>query len=273
MKKIVLSLGLISALLLGNGLKSAREMLGTGTYLKYKGVIEKLISPNDPLKVVAQKLKANGLLKMDFPSPRNIYPVFLFKDNHPLFDTFTLYNVLRKVGFAYFFPYYVKRGNGSYSLQLQIKAGSQIDPEEFISEMEKRGCKTLQIKKYQNFLFVLDCSNQFIPEALTPTSGGITGYTQRGTGGIWVKVKGGEKLKIAVQSKDDKWHPSILLFSRKLGLMDSVKIPIVKESYTLTIPDGIAYLRIDDLYTPSNLKNGLSIQLIGDKNISKSQPQ
>ncbi|MRJ06344.1 MAG: hypothetical protein C6I01_02330 [Epsilonproteobacteria bacterium] len=263
MKRVIVGLGLISALLIGDGLKNAMEMVGTSTYMKYKGVIEKLISPNDSLKVVAQKLKQNGLLKLTFSSPRNIYPVFVFKDRSPLFDTFTLYTTLRRIGYSYFFPYYVKRENGSYSLQLQIKAGHQIDPVSFMEEMEKRGCKTLRVKKYQNFLFVLNCANQFIPEAIVPTPQGVKGTLQQGNGSIWIKVKGGEKLKLSTLSQNDKWHPHILFFSDKLELYNNLQVPIVQHSYTLTVPDGVAYLRVDDLYTTTNLKNGLLIKLIG----------
>jgi hypothetical protein len=257
---VLFGIGVIGSLATGDGLKIAMELLGPAQYLQYQGVLQRLISPSDNLRQVAEKLKANGFLKIPLPTPKTIYPVFLFRDNNPKFDTFTLYNVLKQIGFSYFFPHMVNRGSNGYSIQLEMKALQQIDPIPFIDEMETRGCKVLSIKKYQNYLYTIDCSNQIVPEA-TPVEM-VEGLQLKPLpiGGIWLRVRGGEVLEI-VSPAGNWWHPEISYYDSQLGLIKMDRVPLLQRRYRIQVPDGTKYLRLGDLYTSSNIRRGLQIHL------------
>jgi hypothetical protein len=141
-----------------------------------------------------------------------------------------------------------------------MKALQQIDPIPFIDEMETRGCKVLSIKKYQNYLYTIDCSNQIVPEA-TPVEM-VEGLQLKPLpiGGIWLRVRGGEVLEI-VSPAGNWWHPEISYYDSQLGLIKMDRVPLLQRRYRIQVPDGTKYLRLGDLYTSSNIRRGLQVHL------------
>ena len=258
--------GLIGLLLLvglvwaKSGLDYARDLLGMERYQKYQKFVNSIVSPTDNLLQVVQKLKQNGLLEM-LDHPATIYPVFTFNDNNPRKDTFILYNVLHSIGYSFYYPSYISRNLNNYTLQMEIKALQQIDPLAFINEMERWGCRVTDIKKYQNYLFIMECGPIQIPDAI-PLNQLVGGKgVQNESGVYWIAIPPNVTPIIKIDSPvGNRWHPYLAFFDSQLNLLDLRRIDLPQRSVTLQPPAGTRYIKIADMFAPVNIKKGFLIE-------------
>jgi|GEM_PF-3325380 len=242
------------------GIDYARDLLGLTKYRKYGRFVKSIISPGDSLYTVVQKLKNNGLLEI-LEQPATIYPVFTFEDNSPKKDTFALYQVLHRIGYSFYYPRYINRDLNRYSLQMEIKAIQQIDPLRFIEEMHKRGCRVTDIKKYQNYMFIVRCGEIQIPEAYTLKQLAVGKGVQNPTGTYWIAVPQGVLPTIKVASPTgNRWHPYLAFYDGDLHLLDQKEVPVPQRQVIIQPPSGTRFIKIADMFTPTNIRRGFLIE-------------
>jgi hypothetical protein len=67
--------------------------------------------------------------------------------------------------------------------------------------------------------------------------------------------------KINIVSKRNHWYPYITFFDDNLGVLKIIKKDKIIKNMTTSIPYGTKYIKINDLYTLLNIKNGITVTI------------
>ncbi len=255
MKKIAFLL-LIFSLSFGDVFTTIKNIIGEEKYATYKELIQSTFKDqNFTLEEIITILEENGLIDLFFQSPQTITPTFIFKNNNPIFNTHTLYKTLDRLGYYYFYPKKVST-YGGYSITIEMKSTHYIDPLNFMKRLKDFGCKVIDIKKDDNFIYTIDCQNEKINATpLTPTIQALSNPK----GNYWINPNGFKKIKIK-SSRFDYFHPYIVFFDKNLNVISTIEDNDVKKSITISIPSLCKYIKISDNFTKENIKRGIFVK-------------
>ncbi|WP_457560793.1 hypothetical protein [Caminibacter sp.] len=255
MKKIILSLIFISCVFAQVNIKN---IVGEKVYNQYKGLINTIEKENNTsnLTQIITVLKENGLIELFFNKPKIIHPKFVFINNNPEFNTMTLYNTLKNLGYYYFYPSEIKN-DSNYSITIEMQSTHHIDPVSFINEINTYGCNvTNLIKENDNYKYIIDCSNEHL------NAPAITDQTKaylKVNGTYWFDTNGFKQILITT-SKFDRWHPYIAVYDKNLNLIEVIALNNIQKSVKLNLTKDTKYIKIRDNFTKENIKRGIFIK-------------
>jgi len=249
MKKfIIILLGLI---LYGNTI--AKNLLGEN-YIKYQNLINTSLDKNATIKQTIIFLESNGLLNLNFKKKKILHPTFIFLNNNPFFNTKTLYSALENLGYIEYFPYEIKKDK-LYSITLELSSSHYINPLNIINELEKRGCKVVNIKKNKNFTYYISCNNEKILNTFELSKKLILIHNIKGI--FWIKSNQFSKIFI----KNFKYfYPYITFFDKNLNIINVVVDKNPRKKLILPIPKNTFYIKIQDYFLNLNLNRGIFIK-------------
>ncbi len=254
MKKLLIFFSIVY--LFANSYEYAKNILGERTYYKYKNVIISSLEENASLKETIVFLENNGLINLYFNKIKTIHPTFIFKNQNPVFNTKTLYDSLKTLGYYGFYPTKIHKNN-TYSITLEILSQNYIDPLNLLNELKKRGCTLYNIKKEKNFTYYISCDNEKIPNAKTLTNDIQALHNINGI--YWIEPNNFKKIYIST-SKYDFWHPYIVFYDKNLNILNIISTSNLERKKTLNIPQGTKYIKIADSFTKENIKRGIFIK-------------
>ncbi len=253
MKKIIFLLTL-SLMLFADNSKMIKSIIGTEKFNTYNELLEPVMNEPSLLKTL-QYLQNNGLLDIFFDSPRLIRPTFVFTDNHPIFNTKILYDVLNSMGYFYFYPVTIEKSD-NYKITLEMKSTHHIDPVLFIKSINQKGCQVNSIQKQKDFIFVLNCENAKL-NALKVIDKKTKLINAKGI--YWLNSNGFKKMLITT-SKLDNWYPYVVFFDKNLNILNIIAKENSQKTIYLDIPQECAYIKISDNYSKTNFKRGIIIK-------------
>ncbi|MDQ1340524.1 MAG: hypothetical protein QG567_1681, partial [Campylobacterota bacterium] len=64
-------------------------------------------------------------------------------------------------------------------------------------------------------------------------------------------------------SHPNTWYPYIICYNNKLEILKVYKREEITKSLKLALPDGTKYIKLNDIFTPENLKHGIEIKIEG----------
>ena len=255
MKKYLLIL--ISAVLLfADAYKYAENILGVKTYFKYKNVIKSTLNKNSSLKNTLIFLKNNGLINLYFKKIKTIHPTFVFINNNPVFNTKNLYDILKKMGYYNFYPVNIHK-DANYTITMEMKSQNHIDPLDLLNAFEKRGCKLINIKKNNNFKYIINCLNEKLPNTVKLKKNTQALHNIKGI--YWIETKDFDKIKIST-SKYDFWHPYVVFYDTNLNIINIISTSDLIRKKIFDIPQKCKYIKITDSFTKENIKRGIFIK-------------
>jgi len=73
-----------------------------------------------------------------------------------------------------------------------------------------------------------------------------------------LKVANTNAINITSNS-GNQWHPNVVFYDQKLEVIEIYKEDSLKKNLRLDVPAQTKYIKIDDLYSLSNLRRGISI--------------
>ncbi len=255
MKKILILF--LASLLFANSYKFAQNILGKKNYLIYEHVIKTSLDKNATLKDTLIFLENNGLINLYFKKIKTIHPSFIFEDNNPVFNTKTLYDSLKKMGFYFFYPVKIHKNN-KYSLTLELKAQNYINPLDLLNKLKKRGCILLNITKNNNdYKYYIDCSNEKIANTALLSKDIQALHNINGI--YWIEPNNFSKIYIST-SIYDFWHPYIVFYDKNLDILNIISTSNVIRKEILNIPQNCKYIKITDSFTKENIKRGIFVK-------------
>ena len=246
---------------------AVRDILGYKEYSSKKKFINIIFKERDYFKdngsldyeKILQKLRDEGLLKIkDTSSPLKV--AFTTKQKNLQIFLKVVKDTLFSLGFNNIYTIKaIKRGN-EFVWVVSLGNNYMLDPLLFAKNMALKNVYIEDMKRYTatNWNYVLNISQAVIvPQKLEyndiiKLNKTISAY--------WINLDGSKKVQIQ-SGLNNSWHPYVVLYNKDLKIISSIKRNKVSQKISLNIPADAMYLKIDDVYTMKNIKDGLSIYI------------
>jgi len=217
----------------------------------------------DAVKIIAT-LKQNGLLKLFFTKPKEI--TITFNANAPsLFFTKIMFDTLRSMGYYRFITKEAKMDDGGFFWTISMESEYVTDPILLSHALEKRGCKISDIKRSSasQWFYSIDMHNAHLKSKIIH-DGEVISLRRAQNSEWWVNISAIKKLKIT-SNRGNIWYPSIAFYSKELQLLKVYKRDKKTYQIAVKLPKDSFYIKISDIYTLKNLKNGLKLEAQGER--------
>jgi len=216
----------------------------------------------DAVKVI-QTLKDNGLLKLFFKSPQKFH--LTFKTNgSPIFFVRIMDDVLSGIGYFRYVTSSALLNESEFSWTIELTSEYMTDPLILQTALQKNGCEIIDItrKNAKEWSYVIDMSRGElnVPSLIA----GKEVHLRRALYAHWFNVSGICGLKIK-SSRRNHWYPYISYYDASLHLVKLLKLNKVHKKISLAIPKNAKYMKISDLYTLKNLRDGLVLSPHGSR--------
>jgi hypothetical protein len=275
-KKLLITLFLSITCLFADLLdEKIKNLVDKDSYLVHQKLIDvifknksKFYLENQKVDIVkvAKYLKDSGLLKLFFQEPKSLS--ITFNTNHnPIFFMKLITDSLNSMGYYFFVTKTAKQENNIFSWKINLIAEYVIDPTIFSKELNKRDCYILDIIKNSKYdwEYVIDISKAKILEAQEIS---LNRYIKldKSISDYWIKLNiDGFDLKLTSQNQN-QWYPYIAFYDDSLNLLGLFKKDDeVIDSLNVKIPRNCRYVKISDIYSLNNIKNGFTVYLKGDE--------
>jgi hypothetical protein len=251
--------------------KKIKTFIDDGYYKENRAYIDILFSPKedyyqngrvDPVRV-AQTLKENGLLNLFFKKPKEL--VLNFKTSgSPLFFVKIMGDTLRNIGYYRYVTKASALNSSEFVWSISLTSEYATDPMILQKELQKSGCSIIDIDRNSttNWSYTIDISNGYLNVEVLHTNEEIR--LQRTLYSYWLDVSEIGEMNIH-SSLRNKWYPYISYYDSSLHLLKVIKKDTKRNSIRLVIPSGAKYVKISDIYTLKNIRDGLLISPLGQR--------
>jgi hypothetical protein len=240
-----------------------KTLINTNLYERNKAYINIIFSPKsryysgdrvNSVKVV-QTLKENGLLDLFFKKPKELNLSFK-TSGAPLFFVKIMGDALRNIGYYRYVTKESTLNSSEFTWTISLTAEYATDPLVLQKELQKSGCNITDIERSSatDWLYVIDMRKGYLN--LRKLYKGQEIKLKRSLYAHWLDVSNISKLKINSSARN-RWYPYIAYYDSSLHLLKVVKRDTKRRSISLNIPSGAKYIKISDIYTLKNIKDGL----------------
>lgn len=216
----------------------------------------------DVVKVV-QTLKENGLLKLFFKSPQEF--TLDFKTNgSPIFFVKIMDDVLRNIGYYRYVTSGAHLNEAEFSWSINLTSEYMTDPLILQAALQKNGCEIIDINKKSptEWSYVIDIEHAKLNVATLESGKKVD--LKRSLYAHWFDVSRIKGLNIE-SSRRNHWYPYISYYDASLHLLKLLKRDKVYRHISLLMPKNAKYIKISDMYTLKNIRDGLTLSPLGSK--------
>ena len=243
-----------------------KSILGTKTYSANKALIETVFKQKsnfyngnsiDVAKVL-KTLKDNRIINLSLKSSQEVTLRFSTSGS-PLFVVKILSDTLRNVGYYKYMTKESHMDGSEFVWSIAYNGDSVIDPVVLSEELSKAGCKIadVQIESPTIWNYEIDTKKAQLDVEKLDADGTIN--LERITNEKWLDISNVSKLDIN-SNHANSWYPYLSFYDHNLQLLKVEKVDRKTLELNVDIPlDGV-YMKISDIYTLNNIKNGLSIE-------------
>ncbi len=246
-----------------------KSFLNEKTYNENEAFINVIFDPKsdyyvkdrvDSVKII-QTLKDNGLLNLFFKSPQEF--TLTFKTNgSPIFFVRIMDDVLNSIGYFRYVTSGAHLNESEFSWSINLTSEYMTDPLILQKALRKSGCEIIDITKMdaKKWTYIIDISSAElnVPRLVAAKEVRL----KRSLYAHWFNVQGINGLKIS-SSRRNHWYPYISYYDASLHLVKLLKHKRIYKSISLRIPKNAKYIKISDLYTLKNLRDGLLLSPMG----------
>jgi len=248
-----------------------KSFLNTKTYQNNEDFIKVIFDPKlsyyigdrvDVVKVI-QTLKDNGLLKLFFKSPQEF--TLNFKTNgSPIFFVKIMDDVLRGIGYYRYVTSGAHLNEAEFSWSINLTSEYMTDPLILQTALNKSGCEIIDINKENatEWSYVIDIGQGELNVVTLESGKNIE--LKRSLYAHWFDISKIRGLNIK-SSRRNHWYPYISYYDSSLHLLKLLKRDKIYKNISLVMPKNAKYIKISDLYTLKNLRDGLTLSPSGSK--------
>jgi hypothetical protein len=248
-----------------------KALIGQNSYARHIKFIKIIFSNeenyyiNDRVDVakVIQTLKDNGLLDLFFKKPQEMHLTFQ-SSGYPLFFVKIMSDTLQSMGYYRFITDRVKQDESGFFWTIRLTSEYAIDPVLLKDALQKRGCDIVDIDRNSqiNWSYHIDMKEAYLMlKELEPYQERVL---KKSLYEHWINVKSANSLTIW-SLKGNNWYPYVSIYDKELHLLKVYKRDRKTKKIKLELPEDTAYVKIADLYSLKNIKEGLRIQAQGTK--------
>jgi len=245
--------------------------IGKDKYMRNKAYIDIIFAPKvkyfrgkniDSVKVIST-LKENGLLNLFFKKPTTINLNFKTSGS-PLFFVKIMGNSLRNIGY---YRYVTKESildNREFTWSITLISEYATDPLILQKELRKSGCYVVDIEKNSaiDWTYVIDMRDAHLNVKKLDVNEELK--LKRSIYADWLDISNITRLEI-ISSRRNHWYPRISYYDNSLHLLKVVSQDRKRRKIILNIPKNAKYIKISDIYTLKNLKDGLVLKASGSR--------
>lgn len=244
---------------------SVESLIGAEAFSRNEPFIRIVFSPEEAylyegrvdIAKVAEKLREHGLLKLSFPSPRWLELTFEAEGTPQLFMAL-MNDTLHEMGYLHYLTESAIQTDGGFTWTIRMETESATDPALLQRELRKRGCTIADAERLRDtqWHYRIDMHDARL-KALRPEIGTEETY-KRLVYPHWLDVSGADKLTLW-SLKGNNWYPYVAFYDDALRLLKLYKRDKRSWQITLRLPRGCTYVKIADLYSRKNMKEGLRV--------------
>lgn len=245
------------------------SLLGEDQYLRNENFIHILFEEsdeyiiNDRIDVVkiVDTLKENGLLKLFFDKPRNLDLTFTSNGNS-LYFVKLMSESLRSMGYYRYITKNSKLDESGFHWQISLKTEYVTDPLLLRDVLHKQHCEILDINRSRedSWHYIIDMSQARLDLKTIKHKQSLT--LHRSNHAHWIDVSQTKKITLQSLGKNN-WFPNIAFYDKTMHLLKVYKRDKKTWKVTFNLPKSCVYIKIDDLYSLKNIREGLSLYAKG----------
>jgi len=264
-----LSLFFVSVIFLNASIldNKIQNIIGYKEYSENRSLINYLFQNNSAFYsdgsinyiTVMEKLKENGLLKVDLNKPEEISITFKIS-NDPIKSIKIISDSLTTLGYyRYFTKELIYKDDKTIRWSISLKTEAAIDPLMLSKELAKNNCRFIDIKQegFVKWMYEIDTSNAILSNAYSISRNERIDF-RKPLSPYFIKIDNAKILNI-ISKYGNQWFPRVVFYDKHLNILAIVKTNEKKDSLLLEIPEETNYIKIDDIYTLANIKRGLSV--------------
>ncbi len=268
MVKTIVILSVMLASVYGESLlfDKVRSLVGDASYQKNQSYIKIIFSPErayynqgtvDVVKV-AQTLKKNGLLQLFFKKPQELELSFT-TNGEALYFVKIIEDALQNMGYYNYLLEDAMLDNSEFVWKIKLTSEYIMDPTVFKKELSKNNAFLVNIERLSatQWKYSIDISNARLNAY--KLSSNKTLKLKRSQYAYWIDVRYSSVLNVSSLNRNH-WYPYIAIYDKRLRLLDIVKKDKAMQRIRFTLPKDAAYVKLDDIYTMKNIKDGLQIE-------------
>jgi len=248
-----------------------KSFLDEKTYNDNKAFINVIFDPKsayyisdrvDVVKII-QTLKDNGLLNLFFKAPQAFS--LTFKTNgSPIFFVRIMDDVLSGIGYFRYVTTAAHLDASEFSWTINLTSEYMTDPMILQKALQKNGCKIIDITRNsaKKWTYIIDINSGELNVPILEANQEV--QLRRALYAHWFNVSKIRGLEVH-SSRRNHWYPYISYYDASLHLVKLLKRDKVYKSISLLIPKNAKYMKITDLYTLKNLRDGLTLSPLGTR--------
>lgn len=248
-----------------------KTLIDINTYKQNKAYIDIVFSPKseyytayrvDSVKVI-QTLKENGLLDLFFKKPRELKLNFKTSGS-PLFFVKIMGDTLRNIGYYRYVTQESTLNSSEFTWSIVLTSEYATDPLILQKELQKSGCDIVDVQRNSatDWSYMIDMRDGYLNMPRLSDKEEVK--LKRSLYAHWLNVSQIDKLRIYSSSRNH-WYPYIAYYDNSLHLLKVIKRDSRRRNITLDMPSGAYYMKISDIYTLKNIKDGLVLTPSGSR--------
>ncbi|MGM0518938.1 MAG: hypothetical protein ACQERD_04765 [Campylobacterota bacterium] len=244
-----------------------KNMLGEETFSMHENLInfiftnEQRFYTQDRLNyyLVSQKLQENNLLNLEYPKQVNLDIKFEIIGNYKK-ALFILEDSLKSLGYFYYFTKSANTKSNLYLWNIDLKTQAAINPLRLSKLLAATNSKIIKIIKEgeYSYLYKIDFTNSLLPNANNMYYKNSIDL-KKPFEPYFIRLDNRTNSLRVASKYGNRWHPYIVFYDRDFNILKILKDNKIYKNITLDVPDSAKYLKIDDLFSLSNLKRGIRI--------------
>lgn len=263
-KKLILIIA-CSVALNANLNVNIKNIIGPSAYNTHKNLINYIFKNKNAYYTNGQvnyvlltdKLQNNGLLKLAYKSTNYVNVTFEINEN-PKKSLKILKDILKSLGHYYYFTQEATF-DGNFTWSIKLKTEAAISPLALSKALALRKCRVSDIRKEGSFNwhYSINTSNCQIYKAKDLITNNELSL-KKSFKPYMIKVANINAININ-SNGGNRWHPNVVFYDNDLNIIEVFKENSLQKSLRLDVPIDTKYIKIDDLYSLSNLRRGISI--------------
>ena len=256
----------VSVILSANLDMKVKDLLGNSDYNTHKNLINHIFSNEanfytnnqiDYTKII-QELSNNGVLKLNLPSTQNVSITFNV-NKYPKKSSKNLTDILKALGQHNFVVQEEIVVNNNLKWTIQVKTAAAISPLRLSQELQSINCRIVDIKREgdYNWNYSIDTSDSSIYRAEDLINNKDLSL-KKPLKPYMIKVSNAKVITIK-SLNGNIWYPNVVFYDEALNIIGIYEENSLHKSLRLEVPNNTKYIKIDDLYTLANMKQGINI--------------
>ena len=255
-----------SVLLSANLDMKVKDLLGNSDYNTHRNLINHIFSNEanfytnnqiDYTKII-QELVNNGVLKLNTPATQNVTLTFNI-NNYQKKSLKNLSDILRTLGQHNSTIKEEIIVDNNLKWTIQIKTAAAMSPLRLSQELQSINSRIVDIKREgdYNWSYSIDTSNSSIYRAEDLINNKQLSL-KKPLRPYMIKVANAKVITMR-SGAGNIWYPNVVFYDEALNIIGVYEENSLHKSLKLEVPNNTKYIKIDDLHTLANIKQGINI--------------